>query len=294
MNKLYQIAFMGHYTRDTIVSSSGTRIVSGGAFNYATHVAARMGLKVLAVTRLAEVDAEVIQELENLGADLLVTWTPESTCLKLVYPSENPDERVIYVSSWAGAFSEQEITPIEAGVIVIGASMREEVPLEIVKKLAQKDSVLAADIQSFLRVNDHGKLVAKPWLERKELLSCIEVLKTDAVEAELLTGEKDIKKAASLITALGPREVMITHKDGVLLLAEEKFYHASFYPEKLVGRSGRGDTCLASYMCKRINASPQESIIWAAAVTSLKMEAEGPFRRTIQDVEKLICEKYGE
>jgi len=112
------------------------------------------------------------------------------------------------------------------------------------------------------------------------------------VEAEILTGEKDIKKAATLIRDLGPKEVIITHKEGVLVFAEEKFHQALFYPRELIGRSGRGDTCIASYMAKRINSSPQESTIWAAAVTSLKMEAEGPFRRSIDEVETLIQEKY--
>jgi sugar/nucleoside kinase (ribokinase family) len=292
LNIPYQISFIGHYTKDTIVSSSGTRIVDGGAFNYGANVAARMGLKVLAVTRLAEEDVQVIRKLEGIGVNVSVTWTPQSTCLKLVYPSDNPDERVIYVDSWADAFSLQEVLSIQSGVIVVGASMREEVPEEIIQALARKKSVLAADVQSFIRVNDHGKLVAKSWPEKREIISQIEVLKTDAVEAELLTGEKDMKKAAFLIADMGPREVMITHKDGVLVLVEGKFYQASFYPRELVGRSGRGDTCLASYMSKRIHASPEEATIWAAALTSLKMEAEGPFQRPIEDVEKLIQEKY--
>ena len=294
MDNSYQIAFLGHYTKDTIVSSSGTRVVNGGAFNYGSQVAARMGLKTLAITRLAHQDAGVIRELEGLGVKVLVWWTPQSTGLKLVYPTDNPDQRIIYVSSWAGAFSAEEVDKIESEVIVVGASMREEVPPDIIKLLATKKSILAADIQSFLRVNDNGKLEAKPWLEQKEILSSIAVLKTDAVEAELLTGEKDLKKAVLKIASLGPREVVATHKEGVLVFAEGKFYYASFYPRKLVGRSGRGDTCLASYMSKRINSSPAESTIWAAALTSLKMEAEGPFRRPIEDVEKLIREKYQE
>lgn len=292
MKNSYQIAFIGHYTKDTIVSVSGTRVVNGGAFNYGANVAARMNLEVQAVTMMSSEDSEVVSDLEKLGVKTDVTWTPESTCLKLVYPSDNPDERVIYVSSWAGPFTLREVNVINAEVIVVGASMREEIPLTVVKMLAQKDSILAADIQSFLRVNDNGKLIAKTWPEKEEILSCIDVLKTDAVEAEILTGEKDIKKAAILIRELGPKEIIITHKDGVLVFAEEQFHQALFFPRELIGRSGRGDTCLASYMAKRINSSPQESTIWAAAVTSLKMEAEGPFRRSIDEVERLIQEKY--
>jgi sugar/nucleoside kinase (ribokinase family) len=292
LGNAYQIAFLGHYTKDTIVSSTGKRVINGGAFNYGAHVAAAMRLKTLAITRLAPEDGGVIQELQKMGIDVSVEWTPQSTCLKLVYPSKNPDERVIYVSSWAGAFSAEEVNPIEAEVIVVGASMREEVPSEIIKLLARKESILAADIQSFIRINDNGKLIARSWPEQEEILSNIDIIKTDAVEAELLTGEKVIKEAALLIHTMGPREVIITHKDGVLVWAEGKFYEASFYPRELKGRSGRGDTCLASYMCKRIHSSPEEATIWAAAFTSLKMEAEGPFRRPITDVEMLIQEKY--
>lgn len=47
---LYDLAFLGHYTKDTIVSPAGTRVVDGGAFNYGAHVAVRMGLKVAAIT----------------------------------------------------------------------------------------------------------------------------------------------------------------------------------------------------------------------------------------------------
>ena len=64
MTKSFDIAFVGHYTQDTIVSASGTRVVDGGAFNYGAHVAARMGLRVAAVShdtshwRLSRVSAQ--------------------------------------------------------------------------------------------------------------------------------------------------------------------------------------------------------------------------------------------
>jgi hypothetical protein len=45
-------------------------------------------------------------------------------------------------------------------------------------------------------------------------------------------------------------------------------------------------------MASRLNASPADATVLAAAVTSLKLEAEGPFRRDIGEVERLIREKY--
>jgi len=108
----------------------------------------------------------------------------------------------------------------------------------------------------------------------------------------LLTGQTEIRVAAKMLADLGPKEVVLTHRDGLLVYDGSHFYEAFFYPKKLIGRSGRGDTCIASYVARRLNASPSEAIIWAAAVTSLKLEAEGPFRRDIREVEKLIQKKY--
>ena len=54
----------------------------------------------------------------------------------------------------------------------------------------------------------------------------------------------------------------------------------------------RGDTCISSYVAARLNRPPEEATIWAAAVTSLKMEAEGPFKRDMKEVEELIDMRY--
>jgi sugar/nucleoside kinase (ribokinase family) len=290
--KFYDIAFIGHYTKDTIVSSSGIRIVDGGAFNYGANVAARMDLKVAAATHLAKEDFRVVEKLKHLGVDVFAHISPQSTCLRLEYPTSNVDERVIYVTSSAGPFTITEVEKIQARAIVVGASMRDEVSLKVIEELAKKKTILAADVQSFIRVNDNGKLVPKEWLERNEIFACLDILKTDAVEARLLFGKCDLHTAAKKMHDLGPREVLITHRDGLLVYAYGNFYEEKFLPKEIIGRSGRGDTCIASYVAKRLNASPQEATIWAAAVTSLKMEAEGPFQRTIKEVNDLIQSKY--
>lgn len=291
-NKLYDIAFIGHYTKDTIVSSTGTRVVDGGAFNYGAHVAASMGLKVAAITRLAEEDFHVVEKLKHLGVDVFAHISPQSTCQRLEYPTSNLDERVIYVTSSAGPFNPAEIEKIQARAIVVGAAMYDEISLEVIEELAQKKTILIADVQGFIRVNDNGKLTYKNWPEKQSILSRLDILKTDAVEAEMLTGTSNIREASQKIADLGPREILITHRNGLLVYTNGQFYEEGFFPKKLIGRSGRGDTCIAAYMSKRLNASPQDATIWAAAVTSLKMEAEGPFQRTIEEVNNFIQTKY--
>ena len=292
MNKVYDIAFIGHYTKDTIVSAEGTRVVDGGAFNYGSHAAIRMGLKVAAITRLAREDFNVVDELKALGVDVFAKATPHSTCLRLEYPTSNVDERILHITRSAEPFTISEVKDISSKAFVIGASVRGEVSLEVIEELRKKKTFIGIDLQGFIRVVQNGRFVFQAWPEKEKILAKVDVMKADAVEAELLTGQSDIRAAAKLIAGFGPKEIVFTHRDGILVYDGNHFYEARFYPEKLMGRSGRGDTCIASYMARRVNAPASEATIWAAALTSLKMEAEGPFRRNIHEVEELIKKKY--
>jgi sugar/nucleoside kinase (ribokinase family) len=159
--------------------------------------------------------------------------------------------------------------------------------------MRERESLLVADAQGFIRIiaPDH-RLINGAWPEKERVLSKLDVLKADAVEAEFQTGESDIHKAAGVLAELGPREIVLTHRDGILVYAEDRYHEATFHVENLVGRSGRGDTCIASYMAKRLTEPPEEAILWSAALTSLKMEAEGPFRGKKTDVQELVDRKY--
>ena len=304
----FDIAFLGHYTKDTIVLPHETKTVHGGAFNYGARVAVKMGLRAAVITRLAEEDWDVVDDLVRMGVEVFATPTPQSTSLKLVYPTQNLDHRTVYNVGSAGPFTPAEVAPIEARVFHIGASVRGEAPLEVIKELAQKETRISLDVQGFLRVNPSttlrrgsgqgsghrrgGELVHEDWPEAAQVLELVDVLKADAVEAEALTGRSDLREAAKALAEFGPREVVLTHRNGVLVYADGRFHAAPFHTREMKGRTGRGDTCTSAYLGKRLTASPAEATLWAAALTSLKMEAVGPFSREIGEVEKLIRERY--
>jgi sugar/nucleoside kinase (ribokinase family) len=177
---------------------------------------------------------------------------------------------------------------------VITASIRGEVPNEVVRHLAAKNATIALDVQGFIRIREaDGRLVHAPWPDAPAVLSEVDILKTDAVEAASLTGESDPEAAARKLAQLGPSEVLVTHRGGLLVLAHGRIHEARFHPRKLVGRSGRGDTCLGSYTAMRLRADPAEATSWSAAVTSLKMETDGPFENEITEVEDLVAKEYG-
>ncbi len=290
--KAYDVVYIGNYTKDTIIRPSGTQFVDGGGSRYAAYAAACLGLKVAVVTHLSREDVRVIAKYNLAGIDCFPTYTPASTLMCLEYPTTDPDIRTLTVSSLAGNISNKELSDIETVSAAINSSVRGEVGLDVIQELKARKVTVAADMQGFVRVVRGNELKYEPWPEMKVTLACIDILKSDAVEAEFLTGEKDIFKAAQIYASMGPQEIVLTHKDGLLVYAGGKFHQLGFYPENLDGRSGRGDTCIGAYVAMRITKDPVEAAMWAAAVTSLKMEKLGPFDRPIRDVETLIHARY--
>jgi len=290
--KNYDVLYIGNYTKDTIISPAGTKNVDGGAVNYAAHAAARLGMNVAVVTRLAKEDSHVVDKFTQSGIDCFPTYTPHSTLMKLEYPTMNPDIRDLSVTETAGSITAADVENISTKAAVIGSSLRGEVSMDVIRALKSKNVRVAADMQGFVRVLRGVELKYEPWDEMPSTLAQVDVVKSDAVEAEFLTGETDIFKAAKYYADMGPTEIVLTHKDGVLIYAEGNFHEMGFYPARLEGRSGRGDTCVGTYVAKRLSLPPREAGIWAAAVTSLKMENLGPFDRSISEVTAFIEEKY--
>ncbi|MGE5222221.1 MAG: PfkB family carbohydrate kinase [Omnitrophica WOR_2 bacterium] len=291
-NKIYDIACIGNYTKDTIVSPSGVKFVDGGACNYSAHASACLGLNVAVVTHLSREDERVIDKLQQAGISCFASYTPCSTQIRLEYPTHNVDIRTLYVTSTAGVVRADELEHLNTRAAVIGTSFRGEIDLDVFPMLHGRGVLLAADVQGFVRVLRGDTLIYESWDDMPSVLSHVDILKSDAVEAEFLTGESDLHKAAQFYAKLGPREIVLTHKEGVLFYANGQFYEAGFYPEKMDGRSGRGDTCIGAYVAMRLSKPPFEAGIWAAALTSLKMETLGPFNRTIAEVEDLVQRKY--
>lgn len=290
--KSYDVLYIGNYTKDTIITPSGTRYVDGGAVNYAAHAAAKLGLKVAVVTRLSEEDNHVVEKFTQSGIDCFPIYAPQSTLMKLEYPTTNPDIRTLSVAANAGAIIARDVENIQARAAVIGSSLRGEVGADVIRVLKEKNMLVAADMQGFVRVLRGMELKYEPWDEMASTLAYVDIVKSDAVEAEYLTGETDIFKAAKFYADMGPQEIVLTHKDGLLIYAGGNFHEMNFYPARLDGRSGRGDTCVGTYVAKRLSMDPREAGVWAAAVTSLKMENLGPFNRSISDVESFIHAKY--
>ena len=132
------------------------------------------------------------------------------------------------------------------------------------------------------------------WADKKRVLPYIDYLKTDTAEAEILTGQTDRVVAAQLLREWGAKEVVITNSAEVLAFDGNEMYTCPIKARNLSGRSGRGDTTFAAYITQRQSHSMADSLLWATATVSTKMEAPGPYKGKGSDIEAYIKEFYSD
>ncbi len=275
--------------KDRIILQDETLTATGGAAYYSGLVVQRLGLQTAVITKLAKADDRMLDEFRETGVELFPTYDSMTSSIELTYPTGQPDKRTAKFPSVANPFTMSDIPDIRARVIHLCSLLRDEISLEMVEMLRQKAELLSLDAQGFMRgTAEDGAMLLTDWEEKKEGLRLVDILKVDDVEAEILTGTSDIRKAANILASYGPKEIVITYKPGVIVYADGNLYEAPFTSKSFKGRSGRGDTTIGAYLSRRFTHSPQEACQFAAALASLKMEEHGPFHKSLHDVERLL------
>jgi sugar/nucleoside kinase (ribokinase family) len=287
-NTNFDIIMIGHFAKDRIVVDGQGKTVPGGAVFYGSVALRRSGMEVGVVTRLHPNDFPYLDEMKQAGVQLFAAPAPDTSGIENLYNSADMERRICKLLSFAGPFQAADIPNVTARIYAIVPIIAGEVDLDLLKMLAERGPV-ALDIQGFVRVRENGELVFRQWSEMEEGLSHVTYLKVDRAEAELLTGLTDLAAAARRLTGYGPREVVVTQSSGVTVYADGQIYRAPFTPRSLVGRTGRGDTCFATYLGRRLTASPQEATRLAAAITTLKQEQPGPWRGPLANAEALMA-----
>ena len=278
-----KIVFVGHVCVDKNVVRGETETLYGGGVVHGAITAQRLGAEAAVVTKCADTDCPGFHLMSEVGARVVFLPSPTSTSIRNVYPSENPDERQSLLISRATPFSEQDldqISALKADVVHVNPLWFGEFPPPLLTALRPRAAMLGADAQGFLRVAEpDGRMVHQDFAHKRELLSLLDLFKVDSKEAHLLTGEEDPRRAIQAVHALGPKLVLLTHRDGVCLFDGSALHESAFSGFTLEGRTGRGDTCTASFLVARGRGMGlAEATAFAAEVTSRKMQYRGPYR----------------
>ncbi len=282
----FDLLMFGHFAVDHIIVDGVAETVSGGGVYYGSVAARRLGARVGVVTRLREADFPRLEELRAEGVRVFAAPAAETSGIANYYNSADMERRVCVPLGFAGPIQPADVPDARARIYAITPIIAGEVDLALLKTLAGRGSV-ALDVQGFVRVRVGDELLFRPWPEMAEGLRHVTYLKVDRAEAESLTGETDLAIAARKLAAYGPKEIVLTQSAGVTVYADGGLHFAPFTPRSLAGRTGRGDTCFATYLTKRLSLSPAEACRWAGIVTTLKQEQPGPWRGTVAEVERL-------
>jgi len=284
---IVDVAVIGHFARDRIIVRGEERVSSGGSVYYGAIALRRMGLKVAVVTRLRQDDFGLLDELKDEGIVVFAQPAEQTSGIENTYFTGDMDRRLCKPLGFAGPFRIEDLPDIQARIFLVGPIMAGEVDIPLIRMLSAKGTV-ALDAQGFVRVREGAELVFRDWPRKQEGLALVDVLKVDTAEAEVLTGQTDVYQAMSELAACGPREIVLTRPQGVLVYAGGEYHRAPFNPREVRGRTGRGDTCFAGYLGRRLTAGPKEACRFAAAMASLKLEQPGPFRGSIENVERAV------
>ena len=274
----FDIISIGHFAKDIITVDGVAETASGGGVYFGAMAARQLGLRVAAVTRLHRDDFVRLDEMRAAGITVYATAAPETSGIENRYNSCDMERRICIPQGFAGAFSIEELPPVSARVWVIASIIAGEVGLPLLTELASRGPV-ALDIQGFVRVREGCELVYRPWRQMEEGLRNVTYLKVDRSEAEMLTGLTDLAAAARRLAAYGPREIVLTESSGVTVLADGEIHQAPFTPRSLEGRTGRGDTCFATYLGRRLSAGPAEAARLAGGGDHLEAGTPGSLER---------------
>jgi sugar/nucleoside kinase (ribokinase family) len=281
----FDIVILGHFAKDKIVIRGVEKDSLGGAVYYGALALSKMNFCTGIITLLAREDFPYLDIFKKNGVEVFAYEAANTSGIKNIYFSENNlNERICEPIAFAGEFKTEHISNFTTKVFHIGPIMAGEVSRELIEYIALKFDKVSLDLQGFLRVREGKQLRFKDWPDKEDGLREIHTVKADSVESEVITGEKNLAKAAQIIAGWGPREVVITHKDGLLVYAEGQVFEAPFTPRSLEGRTGRGDTCISTYLAGRLTMSAEQSCKFAAVATTLKLEKEGPLDCTYQNI----------
>ena len=192
----------------------------------------------------------------------------------------------IYQLASAGFFSLTSLPPLSARRVHLAGITDQEFDLDFIRGLKAKGYCLSADMQSFVRQVQPvtHQIVFQDVPAKQEIVRHLNMVKLDVVEAKALTGTDDLASAARLIKSWGCPEVVITQAEGVLAQVNGQTFYEKFTNRSVAGRTGRGDTTFAAYLARRLDHDVPESLKFAAALVSIKMETPGPFSGTLADV----------
>ena len=287
MARPYDLVIAGNVVLDEIHPFSGpAHTFCGGPVQFTAAAASCSGKMIAVVTKLAERDAHCLDAMREKGISVHASLSAETTYHRVSHPTENVDERQMVLLRSAGPFTVHDFAGLEPGPLHLAGLNDQEFTLDFLRQIGRAGFAVSVDMQGFVRKVDPrtGETALSDVEGKEEIAGLVRQVKLDVVEGECLTGTTDIEQAAIQFERWGTAETMVTRADGVLVRYRGKTYFETYSNKSVQGRTGRGDTTFGAYLARRLDHDVPESLRFAAALASMKMETPGPFAGTLDQV----------
>lgn len=290
---MYDICSIGHITRDKIVTPQNTVYMAGGTSFYMTYGISHLPKEVSyqLVTKVGQGQMGEVDKIKALGIDTICYPSRHTVYFENIYGADSND-RTQRVLAKADPFTMDDVRPLEAKIFHLGTLLADDFSPEVVEYLSTK-GIISIDVQGYMREVVGQDVRAVDWKDKERILACTGILKLNEQEMETITGISDPRDAAVKLSNYGVREVIITLGSyGSLIFADGNYYEIPAYrPRRVVDATGCGDTYSTGYLyCRAQGMGIEESGKFAAAMCALKLEHNGPFDKTIDDIKEIIDE----
>ena len=206
----YDVLVIGPVSLDHNIDCLGNeRREVGGAVVASGFAAARSGNRTAVFTKLDPADVDLEQTFAGSGAQ--VFWRPsKATCsIRNQYFTPDKEKRACTSLGVCDPFTWEDLPAIDTAIYHFAGLVYGDFDGALFAQAARRGKV-AVDVQCLLRhVEPDGTMGFHDWAEKKKYLPCIDYLKTDAAEAEILTGLTDRAEAAKLLYSWGAKEIKI-------------------------------------------------------------------------------------
>lgn len=285
------ICCIGHITKDKIVTPHRVVYMAGGTSFYFAYAINQLpnDVSFSLVTSMDPTETEPAEKMRQAGIDVTLNASRNTVFFENIY-GENQNERKQRVLAKADPFTIEQLEHVDAKVYHLGSLLSDDFSNEVVEYLAKKGKV-SIDVQGYLREVRDEKVYPIDWKDKLKVLKNTYYLKVNEIEMETITGLKDAHEAAKLLHSWGVTEVIITlGSEGSLIYVDDTFYEIPAYaPHEVVDATGCGDTYSAGYLYQRtLGATPTKAGKFAAAMCTIKLEHNGPFNRSIDDIHEII------
>jgi len=241
---------ISHCTIDTIEINDSKYVVPGGPACYCSLTARILKFDVRLHTKFGS-DFPLVNYLTEqkiVFEDALSTKPTTQFILNLVN-----SERTLFLQNKCESIS--SITLDTDSVII--SPLFDEIPLELFEKIKKNANFVLLDPQGFLRrINSQNKI----YLEQTNLnVSGISAIKVNSDELRSLTNSSDID-GIKILQKKGIDNVILTDKQNISLLSENKIYSITLPDIELNDTTGIGDIFSATFCCTMLK---EKDVLWA-------------------------------